>query len=100
MFYVISVLDARFGNETNLKTVNAPIPLVNISNTCYLNTSLQILFMMNQVFNFGHWISKDANYSHAVVSDLSRYLALQIVVLVNPSQYWQRAFAGLFVCFE
>ena len=71
---------------TSLRTVNAPIPLVNVGNTCYLNTSLQILFMMNQVFNFGHWISKDTNYSHAVVSDLSKYLAFYKFLYLSTLQ--------------
>ena len=50
---------------------------MNIGNTCYLNASLQILFMLNKVFNFGHWVSKDIDYSHVSISDLTKYLAFR-----------------------
>ena len=64
-------------DQLYLKTSTIPAPLENIGNTCYLNASLQILFMLNKVFNFGHWVSKDIDYSHVSISDLTKYLAFR-----------------------
>ena len=39
-------------DQLYLKTSTMPAPLENIGNTCYLNATLQVFFMLNQVFNF------------------------------------------------
>ena len=31
--------------------------------------------MLNKVFNFGYWVSKDIDYSHVSSCDLTKYLA-------------------------
>ena len=61
--------------EGQIKVADAPAPLENIGNTCYLNAVIQILFTLNQAFSFGHWISKDVNYSLSSVLDTNTYVA-------------------------
>ena len=62
-------------DQHHLNTVNVPVPLNNIGNTCYLNAIVQILFMLNQVFNFGYWFSNGTNYSQVSDTNTHEYLA-------------------------
>ena len=75
--HVTSVDVTSGSNNNNLIAPTKPVPLKNIGNTCYLNASLQILFMFNQVFNFGYWVTSDVDYSQLSLYDSKKYLAFK-----------------------
>ena len=61
--------------QNRLRTSDKPAPLVNIGNTCYLNAIIQIIFMHNETFNFGYWLSNNIDFSQFSISDSKYYLA-------------------------
>ena len=42
--------------------------------------------MLNQVFNFGHWVCKDLEFSNASVSDLNKYLVFYKFLYLSTLQ--------------
>ena len=58
-------------DQLYLNTANTPVPLKNIGNTCYLNAIVQVLFMLNQVFSFGYWVSNGTGTDFLQLSNTS-----------------------------
>ena len=82
-----------------IRIADAPAPLKNIGNTCYLNAVMQIIFMFNQVFNFGCWVSRNVDYSDVSNTDLQYYLIFQKFVYMSTLPNIRKEHLNDFVSF-
>ena len=85
--------------QITIKIADAPAPLKNIGNTCYLNAIMQILFMFNQVFNFGYWVSRNVDYSDVSNTNLQYYLIFQKFVYLSTLENVRKEHLNDFVSF-
>ena len=85
--------------QTVVRIADTPAPLKNIGNTCYLNAIMQIIFMFNQVFNFGCWVSRNVDYSDVSSTNLQHYLIFQKFVYMSTLPNIRKEHLNDFVSF-